>query len=243
MTLKSVQPTRWHAVANAQALQHLALETILDKADEAVRQRGQFHIVLAGGETPRALYAALSLVQTDWSAWYIYFGDERCLPVTHMERNSLMANRVWLDHVPIPKSHIHTIPAELGAVQGAHLYADQLKTVDAFDLVLLGLGEDGHTASLFPGHDWGMAANSPDTLAVLDAPKPPPQRISLSAARLSRARQVIFMIGGQSKHQAVTDWRAGKNIPAQAIAPATGVDVLIEESLLIPLSCEGSVHG
>ena len=105
-----------------------------------------------------------------------------------------------------------------------------------FDLALLGLGEDGHTASLFPGHEWGITPDSPDTLAVFDAPKPPPQRVSLSAARLSRSRQVIFLVAGESKHRAVTEWRNGKIIPARAIAPAAGVDVLVESALLMPLN-------
>ena len=101
--------------------------------------------------------------------------------------------------------------------------------------MLLGLGEDGHTASLFPDHQWGETPGSPDTLAVFDAPKPPPRRVSLSAARLARARQVLFLVSGESKHRAVADWRAGKIIPARAIMPEAGVDVLLESSLLVPL--------
>jgi 6-phosphogluconolactonase len=120
--------------------------------------------------------------------------------------------------------------------EAAQQYSTVLRAVGDFDLVLLGIGEDGHTASLFPGHDWGAAPGSPDTLAVFDAPKPPPQRVSLSAARLSRARQVIFLVSGESKRKAVEAWRAGKDIPAQAIRPAAGVDVLVESVLLEPLT-------
>ncbi len=101
-----------------------------------------------------------------------------------------------------------------------------------FDLTLLGLGEDGHTASLFPGREWGTEPDSPDALAVLDAPKPPAQRVSLSAARLSRSRQVIFLVSGESKRDALARWRASENIPARAIAPEKGVDVLVESALL-----------
>lgn len=125
---------------------------------------------------------------------------------------------------------------ELGAIQAARMYAETLLTVGDFDLVLLGLGEDGHTASLFPDHEWGTAPGSPDTLAVFEAPRPPPQRVSLSATRLSRARQVIFLVSGESKHRAVAEWRAGKDIPVRAIMPAAGVDVLVEFSLLVPLA-------
>lgn len=227
---------RWHAVADELALQQMAIETILVSAALAIRERGQFHIVLAGGNTPRRIYRGLCTAHTDWSAWHIYFGDERCLPPNDSARNSRMAAEVWLDFVTIPPLQLHTIPGELGAAQAARMYAETLRTVGDFDLVLLGLGEDGHTASLFPGHEWGAAPGSPDTLAVLDAPKPPPQRVSLSAARLSRARQVIFLVSGETKHRAVAEWRAGKDIPARAIVPAAGVDALVESALLEPLA-------
>ena len=137
-----------------------------------------------------------------------------------------MAGLAWLDHVPLPAAHRHAIPAELGAERAA-AYAAELRGVGDFDLVLLGLGEDGHTASLFPGHDWGEAPDAPDALAVLDAPEPPPERVSLSAARLSRSREVLFLVAGPSKREALARWRAGERIPAAAIRPATGVDVLV----------------
>ena len=227
---------RWHAVSDERALQQAAFEAILASAGQAIHERGQFHFVLAGGNTPRGIYHRLCAAQTNWSAWHIYFSDERCLPAVDAARNSRMAAEIWLDCVPIPPFQLHTIPAELGAFQAARLYAETLQTVGEFDLVLLGLGEDGHTASLFPGHEWGTAPGSPDTLAVFDATKPPPQRVSMSAARLSRARQVIFLVSGETKHRAVAEWRAGKDIPARAIKPAAGVDVLVESALLVPLA-------
>lgn len=227
---------RWHAVADERALQQAALEAILTSAAQAIAARGRFHIVLAGGNTPRAVYQRLRTASTDWSAWHIYFGDERCLPADDPERNSRMAADAWLDQVSIPTAQVHAIAGESGAVQAARSYAEVLHDVGEFDLVLLGLGEDGHTASLFPGREWGSASGSPDTLAVFDAPKPPPRRVSLSAARLARARQVLFLVGGDAKHRAVADWRAGKDIPARAVRPAAGVDVLLETALLLPLA-------
>jgi 6-phosphogluconolactonase len=97
-----------------------------------------------------------------------------------------------------------------------------------FDLVLLGLGQDGHTASLFPDHSWGNAPDSPDAIAVFDAPKPPPQRISLSAQRLSQSRSVLFLICGADKRDALNLWRLGAMIPATAIQPDAGIDLLID---------------
>jgi len=228
------QLCRWHAVANEQALEQSTSEMILAAAAQAIRERGQFHLVLAGGNTPRNIYHELCIAKTNWSAWHIYFSDERCLPFTDPNRNSFMAANVWLAHTPIPAAQLHVIPAELGAVEATRLYSETLSKIGDFDLVLLGLGEDGHTASLFLNHEWGAMQNSPDALAVFDAPKPPLQRVSLSAARLSRARQVLFLVGGESKHKAVAEWRSGKNIPARAITPVTGVDVLVESRLLLP---------
>ncbi len=236
MDRRDLEPCRWHAVSDEQALRRAAAEAILTGAAQAINDRGQFHVVLAGGNTPRAIYHRLRAAQTDWSVWHIYFGDERCMPAVDSARNSRIAAEVWLDYVPIPEFQLHVIPGECGALQAAEMYAETLRNVDDFDLVLLGLGEDGHTASLFPNHEWGVAAGSPDTLAVFDAPKPPPQRVSLSASRLSRARRVLFLVSGESKHKAVAEWRAGKDIPARAVMPSAGVDILVESELLVPLA-------
>ena len=188
--------------------------------------------MLAGGDTPRSIYRSLRDTDSDWSRWHVYFGDERCLPADNPERNSRMAADAWLDRVSIPKDHIYVPPAERGADAAARAYAQTLRRVGDFDLVVLGLGEDGHTASLFPCHDWGVASNSPDVLAVFDAPKPPPQRVSLSAARLSRARAVLFLVAGETKLEAVRQWRLSADIPARAIRPCSGVDVLVQSTLL-----------
>lgn len=226
------QRVRWHRQADCPELQQSALTRILAGAAQAMAHRGQFRLVLAGGETPRAVYQALRTAEADWSAWHIYFGDERCLPPDDPARNSRMAGEAWLDHVAIPASQIHPIPTELGACQAAAAYAAILRDVDSFDLVLLGLGEDGHTASLFPGHSPLPGDEAAEVLAVFDAPKPPAQRVSLSAARLAWTRQLVFLIAGEGKRQAVADWLAGKDIPARRITPPAGVDILIEASLL-----------
>lgn len=108
-----------------------------------------------------------------------------------------------------------------------------LHSVADFDLVLLGLGEDGHTASLFPGHYWGVAESSPNALAVFDAPKLPTERVTLSAQRLNKTREVLFVIAGETKRDAVARWQAGADLPCRAIGPPSGVAVLVESRLLI----------
>ena len=216
-----------HAVADRAALERAAADRILNAATSAIRARGRFHLVLAGGDTPRGAYRKLRDAHADWPAWHLYFGDERCVPRDDPARNSRMAEEAWLDHVAIPAPQRAPIPAELGAEAAARAYGASLRSVAAFDLVLLGLGEDGHTASLFPGHEWGAAPGSPAALAVFSAPKPPPERVSLSAARLSDAREALFLVAGESKRAALAQWRAGAAIPARAIRPAAGVDVLV----------------
>ena len=220
----------WHPFETNSVLLAAAVEMITSAATQAISARGKFRIALAGGATPRTIYEKLVEIKTDWRAWHIYFGDERCLPPYDPERNSAMVDAAWLKHVPIPQQQIYVIPAELGAVKAASEYAKVLQGVPEFDLVLLGLGEDGHTASLFSSHEWGIEPASPSVLAVHHAPKPPAERVTLSAWRLSRARQVIFLVSGASKHEAVVQWRNGTAIPASAIMPVNGVDVLVDRA-------------
>ncbi len=223
---------RWHPFASLSSLEEAAAQVIMQAAKQAINQSGCFTIVLAGGTTPRQVYEQLKTKTTDWSKWHVYFGDERCLPNDSPDRNSTMAAAAWLNHVDIPAGQIHVIPAELGAEQAAQDYAETLRKIDQFDLVLLGLGEDGHTASLFPAQDPGTKPDSPATFAVHDAPKPPPGRVTLSARKLSQARRVLFLVTGESKRQAVKSWQSGMAIPASAICPDHGVDVYIDSNLL-----------
>ncbi len=216
------QIIHWQHYTNISSLQHAARDAIVQSAAQAIAKRGRFLIVLAGGTTPRAIYHLLREVQTDWSKWHIYYNDDRCLPRDHADRNSLMVEQTWLSHVSIPRQQIHDIPTELGPVEGAAAYNKTLSGLGDFDLVILGVGEDGHTASLFPGMTWDDTA---DVIPVFDAPKPPAERVSMSAHRLSAAHKVLFLVSDASKQQAVDDWRAGVAIPASTIKPENGVDV------------------
>lgn len=221
--------TRWQVFADAAALAGQAAALICGVAREAIAARGVFHLVLAGGNTPEDAYGRLRECGANWAKWQIYFGDERCLPRGDPGRNDTMVRRAWLDHIRIPPVNIHPIPAEHGAEKGAQRYADILRRVPEFDLVLLGLGEDGHTASLFPGQP-GLEKDAADVLAVHTAPKPPPERVSLSAARLSRAQRVLFLVSGEPKREAARVWRAGEDIPARHVTPAAGVDVYVDQA-------------
>lgn len=204
----------WRVYADRDSLLKAALEVV--RQSEA-GSGSEFAIVLAGGQTPLELYRMLASSPMQWQKWRVYFGDERCLPQEDPDRNSFQALQALLRQAPIPAQHIHIPPAERGAAEAASSYDRELDAAGTFDLVLLGLGEDGHTASLFPGHDIGLEASAAGVLPVFDAPKPPSERISLSARRLSQARTVMFLVTGESKREALMRWRQGQPIPASRI--------------------------
>ncbi|MES2546874.1 MAG: 6-phosphogluconolactonase [Pseudomonadota bacterium] len=218
----SLSNTRWHTFNSQDEINQASVSRILAAANEAIAKHGSFLVVLAGGSTPKSVYQLLSQQQADWANWHVYHNDDRCLPVDHVERNSKMARDVWLNHVAIPQNQIHDIPTELGNVEGAKAYAKTLNGVRAFDLVILGLGEDGHTASLFPNQ---AVDNSADVVPVFDAPKPPADRVTMSQNRLNNTHEVLFLVTGAGKQEAVDNWREGVKIPATLIAPENGVDV------------------
>lgn len=196
----------------------LSVAKLIAKASaQAIKERGVFHLALAGGDTPRRCYEKLRCLPIEWKHVEVYFGDERCLPDNDIQRNDTMAFNALLKHVAIAPASIHAIPAELGALAAAHIYAMLLKKVE-LDLVLLGMGEDGHTASLFPGNPAtdSMAA----VVSVFNAPKPPPERVSLGMSKLNAARQKIFLVAGAGKQDALIRIFQGEQLPAASIVAA-----------------------
>jgi 6-phosphogluconolactonase len=214
-------------LADSDAVARAAVVSILAAARQAIAARGRFKLVLAGGSTPQAAYRLLAESQADWLHWHIYFGDERCLPPEDSERNSHMAAEAWLDHVAIPRAQIYPMGAERGSRHAAAEYSALVAAALPFDLVLLGMGEDGHTASLFPGqqhapHAWAVA--------VHDAPKPPPERVSLSPRALAETRALLLLVTGAGKYQALQRWAAGEALPVAGIKPACPVELLLDQA-------------
>ena len=207
----------WRVFADAAALVAALADALCAEAEAAIAARRAFHLVLAGGSTPRELYRALADRNAGDARWHVWYGDERCLQAHHPDRNSVMAEAAWLAASPISPENRRPIPAELGAIEAAAAYGDWLKGVGDFDVVLLGMGDDGHTASLFPGHDWGAAPDGADVLAVFAAPKPPPARVSLSMARLNRSRRVWLVISGAAKREALLRWKRGEALPVSGV--------------------------
>ncbi len=220
------QNLNWQHLKNTNELAIKAAELIAQSAKHAIAAKGVFKLVLAGGSTPENAYRLLINIETDWNKWHIYYGDERCLPIEDKDRNSKMATDVFLKHTSIPKQQIHPIPSELGGQEAAIAYQAIVKQALPFDLVLLGMGEDGHTASLFPGHQH----NKNELVhAVSNAPKPPSERVSLSAKALSQSEQVIFLISANNKQQALADWQKGKDLPVATINIEKPIEILLAE--------------
>ncbi len=177
---------------------------------EVLRRAGPTHLLLAGGTTPRAAYARLTHLVEDWSSVHLWFGDERYVPPDHPDANAAMVAESLIAKISIPHENLHLVPTHLALADAAARYAAELAaTVEhdghgtpALDVVLLGLGEDGHIASLFP-HSPGLAANAPNAIPVNDAPKPPPRRVSVSLPVINAATTRIVLATGTGKAAAV----------------------------------------
>lgn len=203
---------------NLEAMSTAVAQRIAELAARAIAARGVFHLALAGGETPRRCYEKLRHLPVDWAHVQVYFGDERCLPAGDPRRNDRMAREALLEQVAIPPANIHAIPAELGARAAAASYAAVLENAAPLDLVLLGMGEDGHIASLFPGNPATDSAAA--TVPVFNAPKSPAERVSLGMGTLNTARQRIFLVAGAGKRDALEQILQGKSLPAARVAAA-----------------------
>ena len=179
-------------------------------------------LVLAGGSTPRRSYQLLAPRDLPWGRVTVLFGDERCVPPDDPESNYRMAREELLDRVH-PGS-VHRMPAELGADAGASLYEPVVASLSPLDLVLLGMGPDGHTASLFPG---GAALDAAGhAVAVHGAAKPPPDRVSLTLRALREARRTVVLVTGADKAEGLLGAQRG-SVPAGMIA---GAEFLVDRA-------------
>ncbi len=223
-------------------------ELFVELANDAMTERGVFHVALSGGSTPRAihLWMAQHAYDLNWSKVQLWFGDERCVPPDHEDSNYKMARDTLLDALDIPPHNIHPMRGEFTPTQAAEVYESDLRgafpdDLPRFDLVFLGLGEDGHTASLFPHTDallenerWVVANHVPQ-LGVW--------RITLTAPVLNQARVVAFLVTGEKKAEALNTVLNGEyhpdDTPAQMIHPTAGREVwLVDEQAAQKLSDE-----
>lgn len=214
--------------ADADALARAAAEHFVAQAAQAIAARGRFVVALAGGATPRATYALLAsdefTAQVDWLRVHVLWSDERCVPPNHRNSNYRLAREVLLNRVPIPTANVHRTQGELPPGQAAAAYESELETTlganGRFDLILLGLGADGHTASLFPGTAaleertrW-VIGNYVETLKTW--------RITLTLPIINAARQVTFLVSGAAKAEPLGRIQAEEPLPAGLVQPMEG---------------------
>jgi 6-phosphogluconolactonase len=228
---------------NLQELSAAAAECVCQLAADGVKTRGVFTAALSGGTTPRTLYELLARPpyrqMIPWADMYLFWGDERYVPPDHPDSNFAMASHTLIDHAPVPAQNIHRIPTESASpAEAAEMYAQTLHTLFAgfgalsekeglpmFDLMLLGLGPDGHTASLFPDspvlneqHRWVTATPVPKLV-------PRVQRITLTLPVINTARHVIFLAAGAEKQPILqviwkTPDEAWERYPAARVKPS-----------------------
>ncbi len=218
--------------ANASELAAAAAALIAEQAALAIAARGQFKIALSGGSTPLSAYQQLAAPphqeSVDWSRVHIFWSDERCVPPEHADSNYGAAKAALLDHVHIPAANTHRMHGELPPAQGAEEYRQQLSThfetpmFPTFDLILLGLGTDGHTASLFPGSAALRTGEVPVTenyVASLES-----WRLTFTLPLINAARQVVFLVSGANKASIVQEIfeSGGRPLPAKAVNPHSG---------------------
>jgi 6-phosphogluconolactonase len=218
------------------ALADEAARRFVELAREAIDTSGRFSVALAGGNTPRAMYQRLVgpplRDQVDWANVHVFWSDERYVPPDDPESCYRMAREAMLAHVPIPAAHIYLAPTVGGEPEAAaQAYAETLTAafksdLPRFDLILLGMGPDGHTASLFPGKPQVTAPTSDLVVAVHDSPKPPRARLSFTLPLINAAAHVLFLVAGAEKAAALRDVLRGPHdparLPAQGARPTHG---------------------
>jgi len=199
---------------DSESLAKAAADQIAVLIASSIKEQNICHLALAGGTTPARTYEYLREKKIQWERVTFWFGDERCLPIGDSDRNDTMAREKLLDPLGISEEQIHPMQAELGAEEAAAHYCKVLASTK-LDIVLLGMGEDGHTASLFPGNP-ALQSREP-VVAVFNAPKPPQERVSLGGDIIRNAGSRLFLVAGESKQSALKSIADGDELPAAMV--------------------------
>jgi len=202
-----------------------AVALIAGEAEKAIAARGIFRIALSGGNTPRPVYEALAALDLPWDKWQITFGDERCVPPDNDESNFRMARLAWFDPARIPAASILRMEGESDPAAAADKYERELLSLSTpyvHDLILLGMGDDGHTASLFPGTE---ALHASTRLVVANyVPKFSTHRLTFTYPLLNAARHVCFLVSSPGKEAVLKEVLAGNPAyPSAAVVPNDGL--------------------
>ena len=225
-------PAEIEIAPDARSLAERAAGRFLHLVGSVLRNRARFTVALAGGSTPRQLYNLLAEKKLDWEAVHFFWGDERCVPPDTADSNFRMADETLLSHAAIPTENIHRIHGELPAEKAAMDYKDELHRffgyqIPRFDLILLGLGDDGHTASLFPGSP--VVQEKVLWVAAVRHPLLPPRqvdRVTLTPPVLNAASNILFLVSGEEKADRLAQVLQGPYhpdlLPAQIVIPVNG---------------------
>jgi 6-phosphogluconolactonase len=214
---------------DADSLAAQAAQRFAAAAAMGISERDRFVVAMSGGSTPRPTYERLAsepcVSHVDWSRVHVIWGDERCVPPDHPDSNYRAASEALLDHVPVPRENVHRIRGELEPQEAATLYRRELACVlgegGRIDLVMLGLGVDGHTASLFPGTT-ALEERDLDAVAVY-VERLGTWRVTLTLAAINAARQVVFLVAGAAKAKVLARVRGGEALPAGLVRPRDGM--------------------
>lgn len=204
---------KWNVYKEFDEASKAAANFIATNIKECIHDKGICHVVLSGGNTPARCLNYLATKSIVWEKVHWYLADERCYPKGHAERNDLMLqNNLWS---LISAANIHVMPAEQGAQQATIVYRDTIKAIDNFDIAFLGVGEDGHTASLFPGNAALDDLNS--VVAVFNSPKAPDERVSLSIETLRNTSCRLVLAGGEGKAPIISRIKSGELLPINSL--------------------------
>lgn len=220
-------------IFDAGELAKAVAEFIIKIANEAIDTSGRFVISLSGGHTPETLYSVLCTEpyqgRIAWDKTFVFWGDERCVPSDNAQNNTRMAKIFLLDHVDIPQSNIYPVPVDLPPEKAGAAYENSIKQFfgseePCFDLILLGLGENGHTASLFPGTD--VLSEHTHLIKEVYVQEQSMYRITMTATLINQAGNIIFLVAGDSKSEilntVLTAPYQPDKYPAQLIKPVDG---------------------
>ena len=208
--------SNFHIYDDTDLLAVAASDFILENINACLSSNSRCRIALPGGRTPAACLKLIAESNIPWGKIDWYLGDERCLPIGDEERNDIMIRQNLFSHAVEEENNFFPIPAELGAEKAAEDYSEIINGFDIFDIVILGMGEDGHTASLFPDNS-ALNDTSNSVVPVHNAPKPPEDRVSLSLKTLSDAKLRIVLAAGSDKKTALDQIKAGEKLPINCV--------------------------
>lgn len=222
-----------------QQLEQAAVRRWVELANESLRARNSFHVALAGGSTPRPVYELLKNENLDWDRIHLYWGDERDVPADHPDSNYRMVREALIEHVPIPAANVHPIQVQADIEQSVADYRRVLEQVHRapdgfprFDLIMLGMGDDGHIASLFPDSSALSVSDTPVVSVYVEKLKS--WRVTLTYPVLNAARHLMLLVSGEAKAavvaQALTDGSAEQKYPVQKLLPQGELEWLLDQA-------------